>query len=147
MIPKVYIDTNVFIAAFETTGVPANYAWPVLNEVEAGRIKGVTSELTLAELLSKPPKDARELMATYQSILSGGPALSVVPVTRSILIGAAGIRRESPSVRLPDAIHLATALDSDYTHFISEDRRLPRDYAFKLVPLGPHSLNAIGSRP
>ena len=146
MIPKVYIDTNVFIAAFETAGVPAECAWLVIRAAEVGKVEGITSELTLAELLSKPPEDARELMSTYQSVLRDGPGLRLMPVTRSILIAAAQVRRESPSVKLPDAIHLATALESGCTHFISDDRRLPTSHPFKLVPLGPRTLDAIETR-
>ncbi|PWB80751.1 MAG: VapC toxin family PIN domain ribonuclease [Methylocystaceae bacterium] len=127
----VYLDTNVFIAGFES---PASNAEPVQDLLLALREKpgfAVTSELTLAELLapiSRPhvlaPAERRRL---YLDLLVGGGMIDLRPVTREILIETADLRRTTRQ-KLPDAIHVATALHADCRFFMSHDdgmRKLP----------------------
>ena len=141
-----YLDTNIFIVAFETTGVACGHAWRVLDAVEKGDIDTVTSELSLAELLSKPPNDGPAYIQRYQEIITSRAGLAVLPVDRGVLVEAARIRRESASVRLPDAIHLASAILSRSTHFLTSDLRL-RGSAPRMVKLGPDTLDAIMAAP
>lgn len=46
-----------------------------------------------------------------------------MPVDRSILVAAARLRAQL-TLRLPDAIHVATALAADCELFVSNDRRV-----------------------
>jgi hypothetical protein len=46
-------------------------------------------------------------------------------------------------MKLPDAIHLATALDSKCGVFLSEDLRLPVPPYMKSIRLGSNSLDEI----
>lgn len=143
MIPQVYFDTNAFIAAFEATDAVADHAWRVLDAAEQGRIEGCTSELTLAESLSKLPEGEDFSTSAYHRIISDRPGLRVPAVSRSILIAAARTRTESQGLKLPDAIHLATALDRDCTHILTGNRRLTRHPDIKVVHLSQHSLAEI----
>lgn len=47
-----------------------------------------------------------------------------MPVSRSILIEAAKIRSAAGNVRLPDAIHLATAVSTGCDTVLTNDRTL-----------------------
>jgi predicted nucleic acid-binding protein len=72
---------------------------------------------------------------------SGG--FEVQPVSRDVLIEAAGLRAHRASIKLPDAIHIATARMSSCTFFVSDDRRLPLPADLTLLPVNPFTLDDI----
>ena len=123
--PRVYLDANVFITAFEHAGARSDHAWWILEAIEEGEIVGATSEITLAEVLVKPQESgAADLASAYEKMISPGPNFEVLPVRRELLVAAAGIRARRSSVRLPDAGHIATAQQLGCAAFVSDDRRL-----------------------
>jgi predicted nucleic acid-binding protein len=84
-------------------------------------MQAVTSELTLAEVLVKPIRDGNSTARdTYDRMLRTKPFLSVLPINRDILVDAAGLRAAT-SLKLPDAIHAATALLRGCTTFLTND--------------------------
>jgi predicted nucleic acid-binding protein len=142
--PRVYLDANVFIAAYETQGARSDHAWWLLDAIEDGELLAVTSELTLAEILVRPIEEAdNNMIRFYQDVVSPADCLEVPAVTRPILLEAATLRNMRRSLRLPDAIHVASARLSACSHIISDDRRLPFAPGLELVQLGPHVLSAI----
>ena len=141
---RVYLDSNVFIAAMENPGAHSDHAWWILNAVEELKIAGVTSEITLAEILVKPMElGDRELAAAYEQILAAGPNFEVLQVRRDILIEAARIRGRRSSIRLPDAIHVATAVACACSHFISDDQRLHSVDGLKTLRINPFTVDDI----
>lgn len=122
---RVYLDTCIFIYAME--GFPD---WELqlralFEQADAAALHVVTSELTLAEVLVKPIADGNEPLArAYEAILTSTPALTVVPVSRRILVDAARMRASQSGVRLPDAVHLATAVHARCDVLLSNDRGL-----------------------
>ncbi|WP_206365470.1 type II toxin-antitoxin system VapC family toxin [Siculibacillus lacustris] len=142
--PLAYLDTNIFISAFEGPGAVSDHAWWLLDAIEAGRFVGVTSELTLAEVLVHPLRHQDEaLTEAYAAMLTTSPVFAVMPVDRSILVSAARLRARFGALRLPDAIHLATALAAEASHFVSRDVRLGTICPIRFVDGGPHSLDQI----
>jgi predicted nucleic acid-binding protein len=104
----------------------------------------VTSELTLAEVLVGPLQYGdEELAGHYGDIVASGKGLDVVPVDRNVLIEAAMLRSFSRSLKLPDAIHVATARLRDCRFVVSDDRRLTTIPGVAIVSLGPHTLDAM----
>lgn len=143
-IPRVYVDANVFIFAYESVGPEALHAFAILEAMESGTIHGVTSELTLGEVLPGPfDANDSELGQAYQDVLTHGPDLTMVPVTRDILVSSAALRAGRPGFKLQDAIHCASALKADCDYLISDDRRIPKALGFTVVRFGPDSLAAI----
>jgi len=119
-----YLDTNVFVYALEGFERFRSILGELFREVQDGRIKAVTSELTLAEVLVKPLADGKmEVCAAYGAAIQDSEGLEVAPVTREVLIEAAGIRARM-GVRLPDAIHEATAILSGCRSFLTNDRNI-----------------------
>jgi predicted nucleic acid-binding protein len=142
--PRVYLDANVFIAAYETQGARSDHAWWLLDAIEDGELLAVTSELTLAEILVRPIEEAdSDMIRFYQDVVSPADCLEVPAVTRPILLEAATLRSMRRSLRLPDAIHVASARLNGCSHIISDDRRLPFAPGLELVQLGPHVLSTI----
>ena len=84
----------------------------------------MTSEITLAECLVKPFADKNiPAIEIYISLLGEQPSLPVIPISRMILLSAARLRAET-RLKLPDAIHVATAKWAGCTAFITNDRRV-----------------------
>lgn len=147
MTPKVYVDTNVFIAAYESVGARSDHAFWIFWAIESGEIHGVTSEITLAELLPAPLANRDdELVEAYKQMLAEGPNMKVLPASRDILVDTAVLRAARPGLKLPDAIHCATALQSACTAIVTDDRRMPNDLGVRVVRFGPHVLDDVHGR-
>jgi predicted nucleic acid-binding protein len=141
---RIYLDTNVFISAYETHGAPSDHAWWLLDAVESGEFLAVTSELTLAEILVRPLADGdHELAGHYHDIIKPDKELEVAAVARNILVEAAMLRSLTRSLKLPDAIHVATARLNSCQFIVSDDRRLSSAPGLSVVPLGPHAVDFI----
>lgn len=76
-----------------------------------------------AEMLVRPIRKASVLeQKIYTEAITSTDGLVVVPVNRSILIRAVEIRA-STKLKLPDAIHAATAITSGCTTFLTNDKQ------------------------
>ena len=121
---RVYLDTNVMIYAIE--GYPAfqQELHELFETIDHGELDAVTSELTLAEVLVKPFIDGSVVhrQAFEQAIQSAG-SFRVFPITRPVLIEAARLRAAT-TLKLPDAIHVATARMTACEVFLTNDRSI-----------------------
>ncbi len=121
---KVYLDANVFIYAVEAVAEYAVEIEALFSRIDDGSIVAATSELTLAEVLAKPFEAGRHDIARInEDMLAPSAWLAVLPVDRTTLIEAARLQ-SGLALRLPDAIHVATALAAGCTAVVSNDRRL-----------------------
>lgn len=121
----IYLDTNIFIYALEAYPEYLKILTEMFRMIDDGRFQAYTSELTLAETLIKPMMDNNvQLQKAYQEAVQTAGFLQVVPVNREILISAARIRSQNVYLKLPDAIHLATAQHKNCQMFVTNDRRL-----------------------
>lgn len=126
----VYLDTNVFVHAVEGTAeaaAPARDLIAFLRERPAGC--AVTSEITFAEVLAPPIRhDALKLdikRRAYLDLLLWSKFITLVPVSREILIDTADLRVVT-RLKLPDAIHLRSAIQARCRFFVSDDRDFAR---------------------
>ncbi|WP_035984291.1 type II toxin-antitoxin system VapC family toxin [Leptolyngbya sp. KIOST-1] len=123
---RIYLDTNAWIYALEGYSAFRPELTQLFGQIQAGALRGVTSELTLAELLVKPLRD-QDLaqQARYKKAIANRQNFFIVPVLRDLLVDAAGVRANT-QLKLPDAIHAATALRTDCTTFLTSDRQLKK---------------------
>ena len=132
---RVYLDTNVFIYALEGFPPLDTELQDLFNAVGRGDFEGWTSELTLAEALVKPLKDGHTaLIDAYDTTLQDRPHFHLLGITRTILREAARLRG-STSLKLPDAIHLATAEQTGCTTFVTNDTDFKGATSMKVVVL------------
>jgi predicted nucleic acid-binding protein len=118
---RVYCDANVFIYAMEGYALHADLLQALLLAMDARELTVVTSELTVAEVLVKPLRDADMVLTQkYRRFLTPSSALELRPLIRTILEQAANIRAHS-KMKLPDAIHWATALSASCDSFLTND--------------------------
>ncbi|MFG1412708.1 PIN domain-containing protein [Xanthobacter sp. VTT E-85241] len=143
-LPRVYLDANVFIAALEHVGAHSDHAWWILRAIEAEEIIGVTSEITLAEILVKPLEaEATTVVEAYTDMITPAAGFEVLEVGRALLISAAALRAARRSIRLPDAIHLATALAARCSHFVTADERLHVPDGLTRLAITPFTIDDI----
>ncbi|MFG1186341.1 type II toxin-antitoxin system VapC family toxin [Xanthobacter aminoxidans] len=134
---RIYWDTNVFVKAFEGRGPASELLVSLLlSEWESGVPPLVTSELTHSELLVKPLELRRDdLVQVYDNWTISNRHIEVVPVFRQVLHDAAFIRSRDKTLKLPDAIHVATALGMKCSVFLSSDQRIkPHEGLDRLEP-------------
>ena len=133
---SVYLDTNVWIYAIEGYPAYAGILKALLQRIDQKTLLAVTSDLALAEVLVKPMADARvDLQEAYETALQSGRNLNITPITRSILSEAARLRAQYPTLKLPDAIHAATAISARCNYFVSNDRRFAGLRDLTVLPL------------
>ncbi|MCW2308751.1 type II toxin-antitoxin system VapC family toxin [Rhodobium gokarnense] len=138
--PPIYLDTNVFIYALEGAGDAAVPAQRLIEYLRENEGRGVTSELTLAEAAfskrltpreierqrqeGKPPRRFAGKRSYYELLLSSG-VVTLEPVSRAVLEETIELRQaQSAKVKLPDAIHLATAVLSRCRYFVTGDKQI-----------------------
>ncbi len=119
-------DTMIFIYHLQDHPryVPATQV--ILDAWEAGSHQGVTSIISLAEVLVKPLRDRNEVAAEdYRRLLTTFPNLRLHEVNRSIAEMAARLRAIHGQP-MPDMIQLATAVIAGATGFVSNDPMFKR---------------------
>ncbi|MGH2354573.1 MAG: type II toxin-antitoxin system VapC family toxin [Chloroflexota bacterium] len=120
------MDTLVFIYALERNSQFVRPAEAVLRAILQGRLTAIASTLLVAELLVLPYRQQRHDVADrYVNYLQTYPNLALVPPGVAICRRAAELRGGHEGMRLPDAIHLATAIEGGASAFITNDHRLP----------------------
>jgi predicted nucleic acid-binding protein len=131
---RVYMDANVFVYAIEGNAIFPELA-RVFQAFGDGIFEIVTSELTLAEVLVKPIREQRhDVRQKFETILQTSQGMIVAPVSRLLLTEAAAIRAEQTNLKLPDAIHLSTALESRCHVFLTNDLRVKSE-ALEVIQL------------
>lgn len=140
---KIYLDTNIFIMLGENSDA----AGDVIRQITATHSENrdalfVTSDLTLSELLVLPYREQNEtLSGFYRRIMAGEVWLRTELVSPQILETAAVLRAVRGSIKLPDAIHAATAMSTGCSHFLTNDKGLKDfeavQHPFSNVSLAP----------
>ncbi|WP_375412705.1 type II toxin-antitoxin system VapC family toxin [uncultured Bradyrhizobium sp.] len=126
----IYLDTNFFIKAVEGTKETAAPAQKLIEILRQRRDRvAVTSEITFAEVLA-PSRRVDALSPgikrrAYLDLLLWSNLIGLIPVSRSILIETADLRGVTP-LKLPDAVHLTSAIQSGCRFFVSTDKDFSR---------------------
>lgn len=142
-IERLYLDTNVFIAMAEGIDDLSTQLYEFTGNQSRERPFFCTSELSLAELLVQPYRDENEpLIQLYDNWMHSSAWLEVRQVDRAVLRHAAIVRQQYRSIKLPDAIHISTAIGMGCTHFMSGDLRLPTKISLSLSRRGAESAPA-----
>ena len=95
-----------------------------------GVVQIAISSIALAEVLAGPFKQGQDVLAMrYETELSG---FEVQPVTQAIAVAAARLRTLG-GLRLPDAIHAATAIELGAVALVTHDRDFSRLQGLRIV--------------
>ncbi|ABE40754.1 PilT protein-like [Rhodopseudomonas palustris BisB5] len=127
---RIYFDANALIYAIEGVDEVARDLHSLFGVLRQRAKMACTSEFTLAEVLPKANGVQRR---SYFTLMLHSGVLDLLPVTREILIETADYRKflARPSFdlqrsmpKLPDAIHIVTAVNAKCDTFVSFDRGL-----------------------
>jgi predicted nucleic acid-binding protein len=123
-----YADANVFIYTVEHIDPYRIVLDAFWRDVQSAHTSVLTSELSALEVLVRPIREGNiALEAAFRAVLFSSPDVQMLPVTISVLERAAQLRATT-SLKTPDAIHAATALEHGCMLFVTNDatfRRVP----------------------
>ena len=129
------LDTAPFIYFIENVAPYADLLEPVFSLLENHALRAVTSTVTFAEILTKPFADknfslADEIKFTLKSFSS----LSLASIDEKLGEAAALIRARY-TIRLPDALQVAAAIQREATLFLTNDKRVRKVAAVEVLVL------------
>ncbi|MBB2674097.1 type II toxin-antitoxin system VapC family toxin [Rhizobium sophoriradicis] len=129
-VSRVYLDTNIFIIAFERRDETSDLLSQLFVASDGyAEPRFVTSELTLSELLVTPYRDNDDsLIDTYEGLILTSSWLEVLPIVPPALRYAAVLRSQYGGLKLPDAIHLSTAIGANCSHILTADLGIKDEY-------------------
>ena len=120
---SIYLDAAPLIYSVERIEPYWSLMQPVWDGAAAGRFALVSSELSLLEVLVGPRKSGNVALETlYRQLLLGTRELQLVPISQAILDRATSLRGNF-GLKTPDAIHIATALESRCTVLVTNDKQ------------------------
>jgi predicted nucleic acid-binding protein len=120
------LDTAIFIYHFEENPAYLPLTRELLSSIETGERKGVTSTITLMEIIVKPLALGQiDVARKYEALLANFPNLEIIDLDRDAIRLAAKLRAEY-RIRPPDALQVATSLQYGAQAFITNDHLLKR---------------------
>ena len=144
---RVYFDANPFIYAIEGDDSTSRQVKDLFEFLQARGGVCVTSELTLVEVLPKATPPQRR---AYLNLIAWSGLFDLQPVSRDVLVETADYRRiaaqinGSPAMpKLPDAIHIVTAIRSRCKAVVTSDLRLKLPTGLSLVVPGADGLSDL----
>lgn len=125
-ISVVGLDTAIFNYHFERHPRYFPLTQELFSDIERGLRKGVTSTITLMEIIVKPLALGRQDIARkYEALLVNFPNLDIVDLDRNVIRQAARLRAEY-RIRPPDALQASVSLLYGAEVFITNDGLLKR---------------------
>ncbi len=124
--PVIALDSSIFIYHLEDHPRYAPLTEIIFNALEKGTNEGITSYLTLVEILTKPKADGlSEVAHDYEFYLTTFPNLTFYEIGLEIARKAAELRA-TERIKAPDAVQLATAILYGAAAFLTNDRIFER---------------------
>lgn len=123
---KVYFDDNIFIYVLNNTPHFVDVCLPFFDAVESGDIEGCTGDIGFSELLVKPMQ-TNDMIGIDQihSLFDERGYFELISHSREMFEMAAYIRANQ-KLKMPDAIHTATAIKSGCKYMVTYDDKLAR---------------------
>ena len=133
------------IVAFDTASliyyIEENQSYlPLVEElfelIDTGAARGLTSVLTLLEVLVKPMREGADDVANqYREILTNSANIDVHPIGAAVSETAAKLRSKYTWLRTPDAIKVATAIEHGANTTVTNDDRWKRISEIEVIVL------------
>jgi len=125
------VDAGVVIAFLDANDVHHPAAHMALDDARNRSDRLVMPASVYAEILVGPSRRGASAVATVNDLVDRLP-IDIEPIGREIAAAAAGFRARHRSVRLPDALVIATAGHLGADHLITTDREWPSRSKLKL---------------
>ena len=125
------LDTGVLIGFLDSFDAHHARATSVVAGMRSSGEQGVIPASAYAELLVQPFRRGTSDVKLVDDALDA-LVIRIEPITRAIARRAAELRATHPSLRLPDALVVATARTLRATRLITTDARWPRFTGLKV---------------
>lgn len=134
-IKVLYVETAPFIYYTERYPVYVAKMRSVFLRIHQSQLEIFTSTITLTEVLTKPLKAGdKALVNAYHEMLENTQNIIIVPVDNTIANKAAELRAQY-NLKTPDALQIATAIESGCDAFLTNDLGLRRVNEVKILVL------------
>jgi predicted nucleic acid-binding protein len=120
----IHLDAGVVIGLLDTTDAHHESATDALAGAIRSGDRMAMAASAFAECLVGPSRHGRSAVDTVNELFARLP-IEVVDLSADIARFAASIRAKHTSVRLPDALVIATAAHAEADRLITTDRRWP----------------------
>lgn len=127
-----HVDAGVLIAFLDGDDVHHDAARSALSNALDNAERLSIAASALAECLVGPARRSTKAVELVRTVIDRLP-VSVVHLDEEIAAQAAMLRARHRSLKLPDALIIATAEDSSADHLITTDRKWPTAKAMKLT--------------
>ncbi len=129
----IYLDTAPLIYYLEENPSYFSFLENLFKKNENGDFTFYTSAITFTEVLALPFRlGNKKLIKQYERFLLESPTLKMISVNEVIAKLSAKLRAEH-NFRLPDAIHLATALEVKVDFFLTNDLSLEKVKGLQVI--------------
>lgn len=121
---KVAVDSSIFIYQFEQHPQFEPLCSIVFDGITTNRLQLITSTITVSEVMVKPVQlSDTEVVTLYEGVFTAMPNFTLLNVDYTIAKLAAYLRAHY-HILLPDAIHVASALQAKADVFLTNDDEL-----------------------
>ncbi|MFQ6063815.1 MAG: type II toxin-antitoxin system VapC family toxin [Methanosarcinales archaeon] len=121
---RIGVDTNIVIYYIEENPLYLPVIEQIFDAIDEKRNIGITSYVTLLEVLVKPMQYNRlDLVELYKEILTS--AFKMILLDENVAIKAAELRAKY-KIRTPDSIQIAATIVANGSLFITNDTKLKR---------------------
>lgn len=132
----VYLDANCIVYRVERIEPYQSFLQPLFDAARRGAIELVTSELSLIECLVKPVRTGdEELERLFRAVLTGSKEIRLAATSTAIIESAIHFRARQ-GFKTPDAIHVATAMETGCSSIVTNDEYFRSLSAIQVQLLG-----------
>lgn len=134
-VSRLCVDTMPFIYFVEQNPAYLKKVRMVLTQITNGNIEGVSSVITLTEVLTLPIRLGRtDLEQAYRQILLQGKNFRLISINETIASRAVHLRAQY-NLKTPDALQIATAVEAGCEAFLTNDLTIKRVQEVKVLVL------------
>lgn len=128
-VSALYLDSNAFISYLEGEPPDSALLKGLFDSLFARPGVGITSEITLGEVLAGSHKGGPQMKRAYLDLIVWSKTFALAPASRDVLYQSADLciahkKFVGRKLVLTDAIHLATAIQAKCQFFISADKNI-----------------------
>ncbi len=127
------LDAGVIIGYLDNNDAHHPAALEALRDARGRNDRLILPASAFAEILVGPHRKGAKAVAAVQALVQRVP-LEIHPLDADIATAAAALRARHNSLRLPDALVIATADHLNADHLVTADRKWPTRSKLKIAP-------------
>ena len=134
-VTRIGFDTSPIIYFVEASPAYDSIVTDIFQRIDGGQVFGITSSISICEVLIAPIRDGNdELHAAYKDLLINSSHFETTPITADTAELAALLRARY-KLRTPDALQIASAIESNCEVFLTNDLALKRVTEIRVLVL------------